>query len=189
MSPVLGIIASSNQQGRAGGPVSAFDVLGSVVVPSGGLASITFAGIPTGYQHLQIRITARGTTATTWLQHNMTINGISTGYYAMHEIYGDGATAGGNADAATGYMSLGLYPGANQLANAYGATIVDLLDYNNTNKNKVARTLWGTDLNGSGFMDFRSSLFMNTSVINTLTITASSNNYTQNSSFALYGVK
>jgi hypothetical protein len=54
MSPVLGIIASSNQQGRGGGLVGSYDALAAITVPSGGLSSISFAGIPTGYRQLQL---------------------------------------------------------------------------------------------------------------------------------------
>ena len=40
---------------------SAYDSLGSVLVPSGGLATITFASIPATYTHLQIKSFARST--------------------------------------------------------------------------------------------------------------------------------
>lgn len=158
---------------------------------TGSSGVITFSSIPSTYKHLQLRVIARGTAATTLIQHNVTLNGVtgSGSYYAQHEIYGDGATAGANADAASTYMSCGLVPAASQAANIYGSLVFDLLDYSNTNKNKTARMIWGLDLNGSGYIDFRSSLALNTNAINSLTITASSGNYTTASSFALYGIK
>ena len=57
--PILGIIASSFRS--AAGPVGAYDALATVTVGSGGVSSITFAGIPTGYKHLQIRQIAKST--------------------------------------------------------------------------------------------------------------------------------
>jgi hypothetical protein len=188
--PILGIMASA-MSANLWQPEGAYDSLATVTVPSGGLASVTFAGIPSTYKHLQLRMIARGTAATTWLQHNITLNGVtgSGSYFAQHEIYGDGAIAGGNADAASTYMSSGLVPGASQTANIYGAYVWDLLDYTSTNKNKVAREIWGVDLNGGGYIDFRSSLALNTNAITSITVTCSSGNYTQYSSFALYGVK
>jgi hypothetical protein len=158
---------------------------------TGSSGVITFSSIPSTYKHLQLRIIARGTAATTYVQHNITLNGVtgSGSYFAQHEIYGDGATAGANADAASTYMSSGLVPGASQTANIYGAYVWDLLDYTSTNKNKVAREIWGVDLNGGGYIDFRSSLALNTNAITSITITCSSGNYTTPSSFALYGIK
>jgi molecular chaperone HtpG len=48
MTPILGIIASSFRS--AAGPDGAYDALATVTVPSGGLASITFAAIPNTYK-------------------------------------------------------------------------------------------------------------------------------------------
>ena len=57
MSPNLGIIATSiSGHLFTFSLVGNYDALATVTVPSGGLSSITFAGIPTtGYSHLQIR--------------------------------------------------------------------------------------------------------------------------------------
>jgi len=183
MTPMLGIMASA-----ISGNLSNFESIASAN-GTGSSGVITFSSIPATFKHLQLRMIARGTAATTYVQHNITLNGVTTNYFAQHEIYGDGTTAGANSDAATGYMASGLVPGASQTANIYGAYVWDLLDYTSTNKNKVAREIWGVDLNGGGYIDFRSSLAVNTNAITSITITCSSGNYTTASSFALYGIK
>jgi hypothetical protein len=63
-----------------------------------------------------------------------------------------------------------------------------VLDYGNTNKNKTVKTLAGYDGNGSGEIWFTSTLWNNTNAITSMTI-SSNFNFTQYSSFALYGIK
>jgi hypothetical protein len=82
----------------------------------------------------------------------------------------------------------GLAP--NATSTAYGAFIVDILDYTNTNKNRTIRSLNGFDANGSGQVQLVSTLFTSASAITSITIfTYASGNIEQYSSFALYGIK
>ena len=69
--------------------------------------------------------------------------------------------------------------------------IVDILDYENTNKNKTIRSLAGLDLNGSGGrIEFCSSLWMSSAAITSVKVdNFAGGNIAQYSSFALYGVK
>jgi len=190
MSPVLGIIASSNQQGRAGGPVGAYDSLATVTVGAGGLASITFAGIPTGYAHLQIRITGRGGRALFLDNPVFKFNSdLTTGNYYQHAIYGDGSTVTAAASG-TDYILAYSIAGNNAGSNVFGAMVVDILDYANTNKNKTVRYLGGVDNNGQGIIGFGSGAWFSTNAINSIGITLSTGeSFQQYSQFALYGVK
>jgi hypothetical protein len=63
------------------------------------------------------------------------------------------------------------------------------LDYTNTNKNKVYRTLGGFDANGSGEQGLFSGLWMSTSAITSIDLITNSGSWTSSSSFALYGIK
>jgi hypothetical protein len=190
--PILGIIASANQQGRGGGPESGYDSLATITVPSGGVASVTFAGIPAGYKHLQIRGITRSTAAQNYMGLRMQVgNGsIDTGSnYSVHELTGDGAsaTAGANTPQSTTFLMTSL--AANDLASAFGVVITDLLDYGNTNKFKTFRTLGGADKNGAGFVNFNSGSWRNTGAINIITLYPSAGDFAQHSQLALYGVK
>jgi hypothetical protein len=187
--PILGILASSFRS--AAGPVGAYDSLATITVPSGGVSTITFAGIPTGYKHLQLRWIGRGTDASTGVGLRWRFNGDTSGLMPSHAVYGDGS--GGSA-IATYYgsnnpMSLGGFTGANSTANVFGAGVLDLLDYASTSKFKTVRALNGRDVNGSGFIFFESGLYQSTTVVNQISITCSAGNFAQHSSFALYGVK
>lgn len=155
-------------------------------------ASIEFTNIPQTYTHLQLRGIFRSTNADTG-DHNVVaaFNSDTTNTnYRIHVLEGDGATASsGNAQLSGFYGAVGLAPGNNSTSNTFGTSVVDILDYRNTNKNTTIRTLTGDDKNGSGYARLASTLWTNTAAITTITISLrNAGNFTANSSFALYGV-
>jgi hypothetical protein len=165
-------------------PEGAYDSLATVTVPSGGVASVTFAGIPTGYKHLQIRGVSRATNnalTALFLSINSTVNVVRS-----HYLYGDGSTAISGHQTAN---QIGWGTAANSTANVFSVVVIDILDYTNTNKNKVTRSLAGNDLNGSGNLALFSELFDTTAAINAVNLSLEFGNFAQYSSFALYGVK
>jgi hypothetical protein len=174
--------------------VGNYDALATVTVPSGGLTSITFAGIPqTGYSHLQVRCIARGTSGSATDNWYLQLNEDTATNYSQHYIYGNGTTVVGSglgANISTPYM--GLLPSTANTANAFGASVVDILDYTNTNKFKTMRSLSGYDNNGTdGYMFLYSSNWRSTNAINSIKFTpvSGSGSFAQYTQFALYGVK
>lgn len=162
-----------------------YDALATYTVPSGGIATITFAGLPTGgqYSHLQIRGSFSNSSGSVIRGR---FNSDSGNNYSRHYVYGDGSSAVGGADANFDYATFGYNAGTT--AN-YSASVVDILDYAATTKNKTVRTLTGSDNNGSGLIVLYSSGWYNTSAINSITITSTGGNFTQHSQFSVYGVK
>jgi hypothetical protein len=189
MTPVLGIIASSTRQGQVTA-VGSYDALATVTVPSGGLASVTFAGIPSGYQHLQLRTMVRTNRADTIDFLNVQFNSDTSANYAWHFLFGDGASAGASAGASETSIR-NLYPtAANTAANIFGVFVIDIVNYASTSKTKTTRSLGGFDANGAGIAQLGSGLWNNTAAINNIVLTPiSGNSFVQNSNFALYGVK
>jgi hypothetical protein len=187
MSPVLGIIASSNQQGRGGGPVSAYDALATAIVPSGNLAQITFAGVPSGYQHLQIRFNARGTFAASGLSMTIELNGTAASGGYRHHLYGNGSgTPSGYA--ATFYGTIGGTPGSTVTSNIWGGGIMDILDYSKTTKTKTLRYFNAFDANGSGETVFGGGYTPVTAAITNITFYIDGS-WLAGSTMSLYGVK
>jgi hypothetical protein len=187
VSPILGIIASSKLTAAAGD----YESIATVSVGSGGSASISFTSIPADYTHLQIRYSAHleDTTsdyAALWMQFNS-----DTGAnYSYHRLYGNGSAA--SADAATSQTKVltTWTPDNVTQSLSYGASIIDILDYANTNKYKTIRNFGGFDLNGSGIVALFSGLWMSTSAITSISLVSSnSENFAQYSHFALYGIK
>lgn len=171
--------------------VDAMDVLQVVTVGSAGASSITFSNIPNTYTHLQIRGITRDTrTGGTAQSLCLQFNGDGGSNYSTHAIYGDGASAGTIAQTSQVQARLGEEPTTSSTSNTFAATVVDILDYTNTNKYKTLRSLNGNDQNGSGTIYLHSSLWMSTSAINSISIyTLNSQNFVQYSQFALYGIK
>lgn len=170
----------------AGIPAStnSYESIASVLVGSGGQSTISFASIPTTYKHLQIRYI--NTTSTVNQNLIVTFNSDTGSNYAWHRLLGDGSSAIADATASTTGMTIGR-SGGNSTSFAGG--VLDVLDYGNTSKNKTARSLYGTDQNGSGLIFLASGLWQSTAAISAITFTPASGNFAQYSSFALYGIK
>jgi hypothetical protein len=77
----------------------------------------------------------------------------------------------------------------------FGVSIIDILDYANTNKYKTFRNLNGNDINGTiasvgGYISLLSGLWMKTNAITSLKFApVNGTTFTQYSQFALYAVK
>jgi hypothetical protein len=158
--------------------------IATTTVGAGGVASITFSSIPSTYTHLQLRVIVRGSAnASIYVDSNS-----DTTNYARHRLTGDGsATASSGVASPTRALFAGLN-GISNTANIFTTVVWDVLDYTNTNKNKTSRYMLGTDYNGSGQIEFGSSVWLSTSAVTSLTLTPSTGTLAQYSSFALYGV-
>lgn len=165
-----------------------YQSIATVIVGSGGQATITFSDIPSTYKHLQIRSFAKWNSGSADFRAGlMRFNGDSGANYSAHLLSGDSSSAGaaGVSNYSSAYWT-GHYYGAN---GAYTADIIDILDYASTSKYKTSRSLAGYDANGAGRIDYSSGLWMSTSAITSVTITISSDTFAQYSHFALYGIK
>lgn len=181
MSPILGILASSY---LAAVP-TAYESIQTYTVGAGGQATITFSSIPSTYTHLQLRIFSKNTSDSYSIRAQY--NGDTASNYSLHGLYGTGSVAGsfGYANQTNGEIGMS----ADATANVFAASVVDILDYANTNKYKTIRGLAGFDKNGAGSLDLRSSSWRSTSAITTILLSSAAGNFAQYSSFALYGIK
>ena len=195
MSPILDSIGSVKGYGWGALLSSiAFDSIATVTVGSGGAANVEFTSIPATYSHLQIRGIMRCTTAasgTSDLFLNM--NSDTGSNYSYHLLQGDGSTtAAGGAATQTKIVMQNCITRANSTANVFGATVIDILDYANTNKYKTMRSINGSNQNDTS-TDYRilffSGLWQSTSAITSLKLAPQSDNFAQYSHFAVYGIK
>lgn len=188
MAPILGIYASSASPNIYGNSYESIATING----DGSSSSITFSSIPSTYQHLQIRVTAREASGTN-VFGNTTVqaNGDTGSNYTMHQLYGDGTAYSNGSSGYGSATAMVNIAGNSAAASTMGVGIVDILDYTNTNKLKTFRCLTGTDNNtGSGYILLRSQLWNSTSAITSLTLTDTSGvAFTSTSSFALYGIK
>lgn len=184
--PILGIMASSTPA------VGDYQSIATVTLSSA-QTTVSFTSIPSTYSHLQIRSSWRGNRATYPVSGtNMRFNSDSSANYAWHELNGSGASATTGASYSATELNVG-QPGTS--VTHFAASVIDILDYANTNKNKTTRTITGLDLNGTiagypGAILLASGLWINTNAITSISFTpADGSQWQQYSSFALYGIK
>lgn len=198
--PIVGSFAGASARaygaGAGGLIVGDFSSIQTITVGAGGANTIDFTSIPQTYTHLQIRYIAKNNVTTSNDGSDMTLSYNSdTTYtnYRSHQLYGTGAAASSIAlQQASIYADSGIIPfsGSGQ-TNVFGAGIIDIFDYRNTNKYKTNRSVAGIDWNGAGYVMHQSSVWLNTSAITSITIYnfATTRNFVQYSTFALYGVQ
>ena len=181
MSPILGIWASQNYSRIT----PSYDSIATVTIGAGGASSATFSSIPSTYKHLQIRVFASPTDANVFMR----LNGDAVGNtnYARHFLYGDGSAAASGGVFDDVNLSVGFY---STTSGIFGASVVDILDYQNTNKYKTTRGLSAGDANGSGLAVLYSGLRKSTDAITSISLySGSAGTFRQYSSFALYGIR
>jgi hypothetical protein len=193
VSPILDSIGSVKGFGW-GSFLSAnsYESIATSTAGAGGLSSVTFSSIPSTYKHLQIRATARigvNNPGNDGGYVGLRFNSDTGTNYTTHIINGNGATAGSTAWTGINEIYFQRFAGNNTGANIFGAGVLDILDYQNTNKNTTIRNLAGFDNNGGGLMYLTSGLWLNTSAITSITLTPEAGNFLQYSSLALYGIK
>lgn len=185
---MIGAIVAGGLSAPTAPVTNSWESISTVTVGGAGASSITFNPVPSDYKHLQIRAIGRMTASAAldslWAQFN---SDTTSGNYYAHGIYATGSTTGAYADSGA-FAQIGILSASTGTSLAYGTFIMDILDYQNTNKYKTTRTLSGADLNGDGQLRFVSGLWKNTNAISSITI-AGNSNFGQYSSFALYGIK
>ena len=173
--------------GGVAASTNSYESIQTVTVGAGGQSSITFSSIPSTYKHLQIRgimlTTSAGGTV------DATLNSDTATNYSRHRLvgYGTGVDSYGESSISS-FRVFGEFAGTGASPIA-AAIIMDILDYSSANKNKTVRIASGVDRNGSGEVQLNSAAWYNSSTaVSSVTFTPSAN-FSQYSSFALYGIK
>ena len=157
-------------------------------VGAGGTASITFSSIPQTFTHLQLKIFARSSSNAAGINIPIQFNGDTGANYRSHYLGGTGAAAiSGDLGASQTSLNAGWTAGNTDITNGFGCTVVDILDYTNTNKNKTTRSIGGIDSNGSGLIGLWSGLWLSTAAITSLVFSAGT--LAQYTTAQLYGIQ
>ena len=184
--------ASGGISGTVVSPITGSMYHISTTTLSTAAASVTFSSIPADYTHLQIRVLSKSTTVSGVDTYGiLRFNTDSGANYSYHALYGNGSTAYGDVGTANTTFAL-FYDTVRSdtgYENKFGTTIIDVLDYGNTNKYKTVRALGGYDSNDYGFIALTSSNWRNTAAISTATLTLGSGDFATYSSVSLYGIK
>jgi hypothetical protein len=189
----LGIFSAAG----AGGGVSLSDyelietqILGSTQT------SIVFSNLGTyssTYKHLQIRAVARTDQTGNSRAIAVRLNADTGSYYAWHILTGDGqaSTVSSAAGATQNVMYLGQSVSTASASNAFGASVIDILDPYSTSKNKTLRSLAGSLSTTTPFIRLMSGAWFNTASLTSVTLLGEdlTSGFVSGSRFSIYGIK
>lgn len=186
--PILGTVASQ----YSGKPFTAFESISTVVVGGSGSSYIEFTSITDTYKHLQLRGVSRCSFAASgWGEFYIYPNNDNSGNpFADHGLYG--STGAGSA---YGYANrndgafMGMCARANENSNMFTPFVVNILDYASSSKKKTIYGWAGANNGSSGQVIKQSALWAKTDPITSMRIYPNGGIFTQNSKFALYGIK
>ena len=190
--PIFGITASSNMSTK----LTDFYQIATTTLGSA-QSSIEFTSIPSTYTHLQIRglVRVQSSGGVDGDNLKMQFNSDTATNYSRHGLVGSGATATSFGAASASFAGVGIALRSAALANNFSVSIIDILDYANTNKYKTTRAISGYDNNGTGsypgYAVLYSGNWRSTSAITSIKLTtdADGTNLLTGSTFALYGIK
>ena len=195
--PILGIIASQIT-GHLNN--NSYESIATVNVSSGGASTVSFSSIPGTYKHLQIRGFSQTNRPIYTTDNALMLLGngsIDTGAnYSKHSLYSDYQNGSAvYADGSANSSDINAIFTTTGVASAFGACVIDILDYSNTNKYKTIRSLSGADANGTVALynpsvGIASGSWRSTSAVTNIRFSpVTGTGFNQYTSFALYGVK
>jgi hypothetical protein len=196
MSPILQSFGNADLRAfgftRGGGAGGNALTLISTQILASTAATVTFSSIPQTYKHLQVRITSRNASASSGGSIYMIPNSIANTSVNYHYLSGNGSTVS-SGSIATGFAysyTVNEYtPGGNNAAGIFGATVIDILDYTSTAKNKTSRSFWGmVNAATATQVELLSQLAQTTSAITQLAFTEAATGFAAGSRISLYGV-
>jgi len=172
-------------------PVGAYDALATITVPSGGAGVVTMTGIPSTYQHLQIRVSARLTSVNPTNYMWFRLNGESSSSYNLHQWISFGVSSSSSYNGAATFGIAERLAGGGAPTNVFGAIILDIFDYNSS-KLKTIKSLGGVESNSNntnGSVYFNGNIFNNAQAVRSIDFAQETGNFVENTIISLYGVK
>ena len=188
MPITLGILAQARQAPVAAG---SYDLIETISLSSAA-SSVTFSSLATyasTYKHLQVRMVVRNSGSTSNMPGTfMQFNSVTSNSYAWHWLFGNGSSVSSQAVTTTDKMIAGRHTGGGLATDAFGASVVDILDPFVTTKNTTIRSLSGlaTSLN---HIHLASGVFLSTDAISSIKLLPEGLDFAANSRFSIYGLK
>lgn len=158
---------------------------------TGTSAQVIFDNIPQTFTHLRLVMFARSNGGS-GTNIPIRFNNDSGGNYRVHYFGGSGSSAfSGDFGATQTIGDVGWVGAGTDTANSWGCSVVDVLDYTNTNKFKTLRATNGviqTTSTGAGLLGIWTSLWNSTAAITRFDFFLSSGSFVAGSTFSLYGI-
>ena len=188
----LGILAVAGA--GAGDSGLAYDLLETTNL-SVDTTSITFSSLNTysEYKHLQIRAVTKGASNFTMESLAMRVNGSSASSQRSHKLRSKGGSVISAAYSLTEYVLNENIGSATGLTNQFSCSIIDILDFASTSKNKTIRAIGGghTSTNtAEAAISLASGLVNTTSAITSIEFfNQGGGQLTANTRISIYGIK
>jgi accessory colonization factor AcfC len=160
--------------------------ISTVTVGSGGVATISFTGIPQTYTDLCLKFSGRDASAT--VRNNIIIrpNGSSTSQ-AIRFIFADGSTVSGASD--TLIYTTGVV-GANATASTFSNVEIYIPNYTSTNYKSFSMDAVTENNATANGMQLSGALWSNTSPISSIDMVLNGGgNFSQYTTATLYGIR
>lgn len=182
----FGVFSAAGAGG--GGSAGAYELISTTTLGSD-TSSVTFSSIVSTYKQIQIRYAARTDYGNSFDQIYMRMNADTGANYRDHYLTGTGSAVNSGTSGANG-ITLGWLAGNTATSDAFGAGIVDVLDYVSSSKYTTSRTLAGSNNGATNRVYLQSGLWLNTAAITSLTLLpVYGSNFKTGSRFSLYGIK
>jgi hypothetical protein len=178
----FGILSAAGVSGEVG---ATYELISTTIL-GGTAASVTFSGLgayASTYKHLQIRMTARLSSANAIDAY---INGDTGSNYAGHLLRGDGSSVASFARSSTSILQIA---DATNTANVFTGAVVDILDFASSTKNTTIRSITG-DAGGQNYSQMWSGLWNNTAAVTSIQLYGrASTTFQIGSRFSIYGIR
>ena len=191
MTPVLGIVASSNQQGRSVGNTGSYEVIATSTVVSGGVTSLTFAGIPVGYRNLELYWNMATSVADRDLYINF--NGDTSAIYQNFILYAN--TSGGMASFNLQNQTKLYWGGGTTAVNTMAPGTTTFFNVSSTSTYKSMQAIYSYSANsssvgssGASSINHAGGQYASFNPITSITLSVFSGVINEYSNFTLYGV-
>lgn len=198
MSPVLGALGvgarAYGMTAASGDLVPSFDLLNSTILASTTTAvNFSVSAYAGTYKHLQVRVVARSGT-TSGSAGDMRFNSNASDLYRTHYLSHDGSTLtssyyGTGNPAGQAFVDLiNITPST---ALGWQNSIIDILDFSSTIKNKTIRRIGGKASNDISSSDvvLSEGVWLSTAAITEINLYPRSQSFGIGSRFSLYGLK
>ena len=163
-----------------------YSKIASYTVGSGGISSADFLAIPQTYTDLLIKISARSANVSNFDNPRIAIN-TSTSNFARRELYVESGSVGSEA---VSDRIIGAVPAANATANVFGVTNFYLPNYAGSNYKCYSADSVTENNSATQSTWLLTGVWSSTDPINSISITLNTAaNFTQYSTFTLYGIK
>jgi hypothetical protein len=159
--------------------------IASVTVTGATAADIDFQSIPATFDDLVLKLSLRGNRASVDTEAYIKFNN-NTSNYSSRTLFGDGSSAGSVNSAS---YPMVLMNAANATASTFANAEIYIPNYRgSTNKSLSTDSVSETNATGA-YQYLVAGLWANTSAIDRITITPSTNSFVTNTTATLYGIK